>query len=150
EKAVRYLRRAGVRAAARSALPQARARLEHALRILDAMPDGRPELEEAFEIILALRPVFGLLNEPRLMLEHLRRAESVAERLQDDRRRGLIYAFIANAQSRLNEPDQALVTGERALEIADRLGDLRLRLLTTSYLVQAHHYRGEHRRAVEL
>ena len=50
----------------------------------------------------------------------------------------------------LGELDEALVTGTRALEIAGRLGDLRLRILTTTYLEQAHYYRGEYERVVEL
>ena len=43
-----------------------------------------------------------------------------------------------------------LVTGTRALEIAGRLGDAKLRILSTSYLEQAHYYRGEYERVVEL
>ncbi len=42
------------------------------------------------------------------------------------------------------------MTGARALEIAGRLGDLRLRILATSYLQNAHCYRGEYERVVEL
>ena len=50
----------------------------------------------------------------------------------------------------LGELDEALVTGTRALEIAGRLGDLRLRILTTTYLEQAHYFRGDYERVVEL
>ena len=42
------------------------------------------------------------------------------------------------------------MTGTRALEIAGRLGDLRLRILTTTYLEQAHYFRGEFERVIEL
>ena len=77
-------------------------------------------------------------------LERLREAEALAERLNDDRRRGRVCAFMTNAHSLLGELDEALVTGTRALEIAERLGDLRLRILTTTYLEQAHYYRGEY------
>jgi tetratricopeptide (TPR) repeat protein len=52
--------------------------------------------------------------------------------------------------SSLGELDKALVAGTRALEIAGRLGDLRLRLLATCYLEQAHWFRGEYERAIEL
>ena len=82
--------------------------------------------------------------------ERLREAEALAERLNDDRRRGRVCAFMTNIHSRLDEPDEALVTGARALEIAGRLGDLRLRILATTYLAQAHYYRGEYERVVEL
>ena len=57
---------------------------------------------------------------------------------------------MTNIHSQLGELDEALASGSRALEIAGRLGDLRLRILTTSFLEQAHYFRGEYERAVEL
>jgi len=84
------------------------------------------------------------------MLERLREAETIAEKLNDDRRRGRVCAFMTTAHSLLGELDAALVTGTRALEIAGRLGDLRLRILTTSHLEQAHYLRGEYERVIEL
>ena len=57
---------------------------------------------------------------------------------------------MTNLHSLLGELDEALASGSRALAIALRLGDLRLRLLTTTYLEQAHYYRGEYERVVEL
>src|SRR5439155_24409377 len=90
------------------------------------------------------------LGEGRQMLEHLREAEALAERLKDDRRRGLVCAFMTTVQSTLDELDEALVTGTRALEIADRFADLRLRILSTSCLEQTYYYRGEYENVVEL
>ena len=80
----------------------------------------------------------------------LREAEALAERLNDDRRRGRVCAFMTTAHNDLGELDEALVTGARALEIAGRLGDLRLRIVTTTYLEQAHYFRGDYERVVEL
>jgi predicted ATPase len=88
EKAVHYLRQAGGKAAARAALPDARARFEQALDILKALPESQAALEQAFEIRVELRPVLRQLGEGRQMLEHLREAEALAERLKDDCRRG--------------------------------------------------------------
>jgi tetratricopeptide (TPR) repeat protein len=90
------------------------------------------------------------LGEIRRVLGRLREAEALAERLSDDRRRGLVYAFGTSHHTTLGELDEALVTGTRALQIAERLGDLRLRILTTSYLEQAHYHRGDYERVVEL
>ena len=59
EKAVDYLRQAGNKAAARSALPDARAWFEQALRVLDALPEGQSTLEQGFEIRLELRHMLG-------------------------------------------------------------------------------------------
>jgi tetratricopeptide (TPR) repeat protein len=150
EKAVHYLRQAGLKAAGRSALREAVAWFEQALGILDAPQQREAALEQAFEIRLELRPVLSLLGEGRRTLEHLREAEAVAERLNDDYRRGRIYAFMTAAHSVLGELDEALVTGARAVEIAQRLGDLRLHIPTTTYLELAHYYRGEYARVVEL
>jgi tetratricopeptide (TPR) repeat protein len=150
EKAVPYLRQAGLRAAARSALPEARSWFEQALGVLAALPQSPALLEQGFEIRLELRPMLGQLGEYRRVLERLREAEALAETLTDDGRRGRVCAVMTNAHSQLGELDEALVTGTRALEIAGRLGDSRLRLLTTTYLEQAHYLRGEFERVVEL
>jgi predicted ATPase len=150
EKAVHYLRQAGNNAAARSALQDARAWFGQALGALDTLPESRSTLEEAFEIRLALRSVLAQLGELRRVLELLREAEALAERLNDDERRGRVCAFMTNIHARLDDPDAALVSGGRALQIAARVGGVRLRILATTYLVQAHFYRGEFARVVEL
>jgi tetratricopeptide (TPR) repeat protein len=150
EKAAHYLRQAGLRAAARSALRDARAWLEQALGVLAALPESASALEHAFEIRLELRPVLAQLGEIRPALERLREAAALAERLDDDQRRGRVCAFMCTAHNNLGELDDALAIGARALEIAARLGDLRLRIVTTTYLEQAHFFRGDYGRVVEL
>jgi class 3 adenylate cyclase/tetratricopeptide (TPR) repeat protein len=150
EKAVDYLRRAGAKAAARSALQDAKAWFEQALAVLETLPESASILEQAFDIHLELRPVLYQLGEPRRALEHLRKAEILAEQLNQDHRRAHVYAVMTSIYSGLGELDEALVTGTRALEIAASLGDLTLRILGTSFLGQAHYLRGEYRRVVEL
>ena len=136
EKAVHYLRQAGLKADARSAPREALAFFEQALSVLEALPESPSTVEQGFDIRLELRPVLSILGEGRRMLERLREAEALAERLNDDRRRGWVCAFLTNTHNNLGELDEALVTGTRALEIAGRLVDLRLHLVTTSYLEQ--------------
>jgi class 3 adenylate cyclase/tetratricopeptide (TPR) repeat protein len=150
ERAVPYLRQAGLKAAARSAPQDARGWFEQALGVLEALPESPSTLEQGFEIRLELRPVLVLFGEPRQNLERLREAETLAERLNDDRRRGQVCAFMTSVHSLLGQLDEALMTGTRALQIAGRLGDLRLRIPATTYLEQAHYWRGEYERAVEL
>ena len=150
EKAVHYLRQAGLKAAGRSALPDGRGWFEQALDVLGALPESRSNLEQGYEIRLDLRPVLLQLSEGRRALERLREAQALAEQLTDDGRQGHVYAFMTVFHSLLGELDEALTTGTRALEIAGRLGDLRLRILATSFLAQAHYYRGEYERVVEL
>ena len=59
EKAVHYLRQAGLKAAARSALPDARVWFEQALGVLETLPESQSTLEQAFDIRLELRPVLS-------------------------------------------------------------------------------------------
>src|SRR5262245_21645581 len=150
DKAVQYLRQAGHKAAARSALQDAQAWFEQALSVLDVLPENQATLEQGVEIRIELRPVQNLLGEVRRSLERLREAETLAAKLNDDRRRGRVYAFMTTTLSHLGELDEALVAGTQALEIAGRLGDLKLRLLTTIYLEQAHYHRCDYERVVEL
>jgi tetratricopeptide (TPR) repeat protein len=107
-------------------------------------------LAHAFEIRLELRPVLNLLGEVRPALERVREAAALADRLNDDRLRGETCAIVTNLHSLLGEMDEALVTGTRGLEIADQRGDVRLRVLATTYLGQAHYFRGDYERVVEL
>jgi class 3 adenylate cyclase/tetratricopeptide (TPR) repeat protein len=150
EKAVPYLRQAGSRAAARSALQDARAWYEQALGALEALPVNQFTLEQGFEIRLELRAVLTQLAQLRLALERLREAEALSERLNDDHRRARVCSVLMTLHTLLGELDEAVATGTRALEMAGRLGDLRLRIPTTSYLEQAQYYRGEYKRVVEL
>jgi tetratricopeptide (TPR) repeat protein len=150
ERAVHYLRQAGLKAGSRSALQDARSWFEQALGALEALPEEPPTLEQGYEIRLELRPVLMQLGEVRCALERLREAGTLAERLDDDQRRGQVCALMTNIHSQLGELDEALVTGTRAPEIARRLGDLKLRILSTTYLGQAHYVRGEYEGVLEL
>jgi class 3 adenylate cyclase/tetratricopeptide (TPR) repeat protein len=150
EKSAQYLRQAGAKAAARSAIADARARYEQALEVLKSLPESDATIEQAFEIRLELRPVLRQLGEVRQMLAHLREAEALAERLKDDRRRGRVCSLMTTVLSTLNELDEALLTGTRALEIARRSGDTRLGFVTTGCLEQAFYYRGEYEHVVEI
>jgi class 3 adenylate cyclase/tetratricopeptide (TPR) repeat protein len=150
EKAVHYLREAGLKAAARSALSDSRAWLEQALGVLDAMPSDQTTLEHACDIRLELRPVLNQLGEVRQALERLREAGRFSERLNDDRRQSRVSAFISNSRAILGELDEALVSGTRALEIARRLGELSLLIPARTSLEQTHYYRGDYERVVKL
>jgi tetratricopeptide (TPR) repeat protein len=150
EKAVHYLRQAGLKATARSALQDARAAFEQALGVLEVLPERPFTLEQAFDIRLEMRTVLNQLGEVRRMRDRLRETEAVAERLNDDRRRGQVCAFMTNVQLQLGEFDEALASGTRALVMARARGDLELCILTTSYLEQVQYPRGEYEQVVEL
>ena len=150
EKAVDYLRQAGVKAGSRSALPDARAWFEQALGVLEVLPESRSTLEQALEVRLELPQVLTLLGEARRALERLQEAEALAERANEDLQRGRVCALMTNIHLVLGELDEALMAGARALQIADRFGDLRLRMQAQGHLEFAYYCRGEYERAIEL
>src|SRR5713226_10151767 len=59
EKAVYYLRQAGVKAAARAAPQEARVWFEQALSVLEGLPESPSTLEQAFEILHELWPALA-------------------------------------------------------------------------------------------
>ena len=150
DKAVQYLRQAGNKAAARSALQDARAWFEQALDTLGVLPDSQSVLEQAFEIRFELRPVLALLGEVKRALERLREAEILAERLNDDRRRGRACALMTVIHYQVGELDEAQASGTRALAISRMLRDVDLHIASTSFLASVYSLRGEYEQAVEL
>ena len=150
EKAVSYLRQAALKSVERSALPDAKAWFEQALSVLQALPESQPMLRLAFEIRLELRPVLMQLSEARQMVERLREAEILADRLSDDQLRVRAGSFLTSIQAMIGELDKSLVTGIRALEIARSLKDWKLNMPATISLGQVHYLRGDYGRTAEL
>lgn len=150
EKAVSYLFQSGVKSARHSAPRNAQSLFEQALTQLEAIPDGRHKLEQAFELRLELRAVLSNLGETRMSLERLREAEVLAETLNDQRRRGLVCGLLVTNSCVRGELDEALANGNRGLTIAGRIDDKPLRIQIETGLIFAHYYRGEYERVIEL
>jgi DNA-binding SARP family transcriptional activator len=150
EKAVPYLRQAGLRAAARSAPQDARAWFEQALAVIETLRASPSTMEHGFDIRVELRPVLNQLGEFRQGLERMRQAEALAELLNDDRRRGQVCAHLMDGLMKLDEFDEARMCGIRALAIARGQGDVDLRILGTGYLEQLHYLLAEYERVIEL
>ena len=150
EKAVHYLRQAGLKAAARSALGDAEFAFERALAVLDKLPETRTRLEAACDIRFELGAVLGPLGKIGRMLELLGEAKQSAETLNDELRLGHAWSFMMRIHAQRMDLDDALVAGTRALEIADRCGNLDLRVAAISALESVHFHRGEFERVVQL
>jgi class 3 adenylate cyclase/tetratricopeptide (TPR) repeat protein len=149
EKAVSYLRQAGLRAGARSARQDSVAWFDSALSVLDSLPESPVVLEQAFDIRLELRHMLVQLGDLQGGLKRLREAAKLAQRSNNDHWKSQVGAYMTNMHLMVGELDEALEAGARALEIAERLGDLRLRILATSYLGSTHFHRGEYQRTIE-
>src|SRR4030095_9526333 len=150
KKAAHYLRRAGLKAAARSALPEARGWFEQALDTIRTLPESQPTLEAAFEVRLELRAVLIQLGEGRRALQLMREAEVWAKRLRDERRQSRVYAVLANTHTLLGDVDEGVAAGIRAWTIACAVGDLESQIQSRLCLQQAHYFQGDCARVAEL
>ncbi len=142
EKAVAYLRQAGLRAMAQAAYREAVAHLEQALGALRRLPEARQTTELTINILIDLRNALEPLDWGR-MEEPLHEAEMLARALGDQHHLARIATFMADQCWTTGKYDAAVRFGQEALSIARTLGDRAIEVAATSYLGLTHLARGE-------
>ena len=149
DKALAYGRQAGTKPCTRSAYREAVACYEQALEALEHLPDSRATTEQAIDLRLGLRTALNALGEATArMLDHLRRAETLAQTLGDPLRLGRVYADMSNNCWVEGDVDRALVYGQRALALAATLGHVGLQAQAHLGLGRASYDVGDYPRAV--
>jgi class 3 adenylate cyclase/tetratricopeptide (TPR) repeat protein len=118
DKALTYSRQAGEKAMARSAHREAVAYFEQALSILQHLPETRDTREQAIDLWLALRSALQPSGDFGRILAVLRKAEALAETLDDPRRLGQISGFLSVHFYFRGAYDQAIASGQRILALA--------------------------------
>ncbi len=143
EKAVAYLREAGLRAMARAANREAIVHLEQALGALRHLPETRETTELTIDIHFDLRNALLPLGDRARMGEHLLEAEALARTLGDQHRLGRIATFMVFRCLVSGDYDKAVRFGQEALSIGRTLGDRSIEVVATSFLGMTHAARGE-------
>ncbi|PYN40335.1 MAG: hypothetical protein DME00_34690, partial [Candidatus Rokuibacteriota bacterium] len=143
EKAVAYLRQAGLRAMARAANREAVAHLEQALGGLRHLPETRETTELTIDIRIDLRNALHPLGDQARMGDHLHEAEGLAKTLGDQRRLARIDTFLVIQCLVAGDYDEAVRFGREALSIARTLGDRSIEVVATTFLGHTHAARGE-------
>jgi tetratricopeptide (TPR) repeat protein len=138
EKAVAYLRQAGLRAMARAANREAVAHLEQALGALRHLPERRETTELTIDIRLDLRTALLPLADRARMGEHLHETEVLARTLGDQHRLARIATFMVNQCLVTGDYAEAVRFGQEALSIARTLGDRSIEVVATANLGQTH------------
>jgi class 3 adenylate cyclase/tetratricopeptide (TPR) repeat protein len=150
DRAVAYLRHAGVRAFSRAANREAVTGFERALQALGHLPDTRDRTEQAIDLRFDLRSALLPLAEFSRILGYLREAEALASELGDQRRAGLLSVYMTGHYYLLGDYDHALQFGDRALSEAEALEDFNLAVAAHAYQGQVHYVRGDFHRAAVL
>ncbi len=148
DKAVRYLRRAGLKASGQSAHRQAVSFFEQGLTALGHLPETREILEVGVDLRFDLRNALFALGELQRILDYLHEATTLAEALGDQRRLGWVAAYLTHYFWRVGEHARAIDSGLRALAIADKLGDFALQT-TNVNLGLAYYALGDYGRATQ-
>jgi class 3 adenylate cyclase/tetratricopeptide (TPR) repeat protein len=150
DKALSYCRQAGHKGVARSANREAAVFFEQALAALEHLPEMRDTLEQAIDLRLDLRQALLPLGEFEQILSHLRKAETIAETLNDQRRLARTLSWLAYSYGfTLGDTERAIETGQRALAIGRALEDAPLQVVATLYVAISHRERGDYRPAID-
>jgi class 3 adenylate cyclase/tetratricopeptide (TPR) repeat protein len=126
EKAARYLRQAGEKAAARSAYREAVARFEQALAALAHLPETRERLGQAIDLRFLLYSSLNPLAEFEKLGGHLRDADTLARTLADQRRLGWVSVYMAYFLWVTGRSAEARAAAQSAQAIAETLGEVPL------------------------
>ena len=149
DKALAYLRQAGVKAFGRSANREAVAAYEQALAALAHLPETRETMEQGIDVRLALRNALWPLGRFEPGFAHLQDAERLATTLDDRRRLGWIAAYLSEHTRQTGHAADAPPFAERALTIARGVDDLQLAVAANYYLGSAYFVAGDYRRVDE-
>jgi transcriptional regulator with AAA-type ATPase domain/tetratricopeptide (TPR) repeat protein len=144
-KAVRYLRRAGARAFARSANREAVGCFEQALDALRHLPEMPDTLREGVDIRFELRNALFPLTELERIRECLDEAERLARRLDDRRRLGWVAAYQSSHLWMVGRAGEMLGVAHTLKDTAEALEDFALQIAANAYLGAACLATGDYR-----
>jgi predicted ATPase len=150
EQAVVYWRQAGQQALERSANQEAVAHFEHALAVLQQLPETEPTAEQRLNIRLALRMALQALGKQEELLANLLEAEKLAQILGDAQRLGQLYGYMTNYYTWRGDFVRAVATGQQALTLAQAAEHADAQVAAKFNLSLAHYCLGNYPQAMAL
>jgi class 3 adenylate cyclase/tetratricopeptide (TPR) repeat protein len=147
EKAVTYLRQAGLRAMALGANQETVTHLEQAVVAVRHLPKAWDTTALTIDIHIDIRNALDPIGDWVRMANHLHEAELLARALGDQHRLGRIANFMVPQRLAAGDFDAAVRFGQEALSVARTLGDRALEVQATHLLGRTHLARGELRDA---
>jgi tetratricopeptide (TPR) repeat protein len=145
-KAVTYLRQAGAKSLERSASREALALFEQALVALERLPESRETIEQAIDIRLDLRRTLVPLAERARILDHMQKAESLAQAIGDQRRLSWVAYGLAHYHYLSHDQEQTVEVGQRALAFGGGV-DVAHVVAVNHLLGHSLHMTGDYRQA---
>ena len=150
DKAAAYWTKAGRLSLERSAMVEATAQLERALRLLADLPETTERKKQEIDLRLMLFQAYLTLGEIGRMTDTLTVAVETARALGDERRLALATAQLATAQWMQGDHIAAAGSARFVLERAERSNDLPLQIFGRYTLANAQHGQGRLKEAISL
>ena len=150
EKAVGYLKEAGLKAISRSGFGDAVTCFERALEALQHLPETQETLRHTIDLRFDFRNAFFLMGAFDQALSHLEAAKAPAEALGDKTRLGQLYNFMTAHWNLTGESSRAIPLAEQAANLTLGPGERDLHVVAHYYLGIACHNTGNYARAVEV
>jgi tetratricopeptide (TPR) repeat protein len=119
DKALDYLELANRKAIRVSAMAEAKVQFEHAMQLLDRMPDTRGNRYRRISLLVDQHMVYVLLFQLADYLELLKRYESLAKELGDLGLLATLYKGAGDSHSYLGDSAMALEALHRSVEAAE-------------------------------
>ena len=149
EKAVTYLRQAGLKAHGRFANREAVGLFDQALVALKRLPESTTATELGIDIRLELRSALYPLGEFDRILTCLQEAQALAIAVGDQGREGWVSLQWGDALRQSGRIEEACPLIERAQVLGQACGDVPLEMAANQYLGLARYAAGDFRRSVE-
>jgi predicted ATPase/class 3 adenylate cyclase len=138
EKAIAYLRRAGERAAVQHANDEA---ADYLSRALDLMPEE--EIADRYALLLAREKTYDLQGKREAQFQDLTALETLANGLDDDRRRAEVALRHAHYATRIGEYAEAIPQTRLAIRLGQAAQDVIIEAAGYREWARALSYQGE-------
>jgi predicted ATPase/class 3 adenylate cyclase len=150
DKAVSFMKEAGVRAVSQSSYRNAMLRFEQALEALEHLPQSRDSLAAAVDLRVEIRNALFILGEFGRGLPYLEAAKNAAVALNDHSRLGKIFQLMTAHWNLEGNTERAIASGREALRHATESEHIDLQISARYFLGAAHHSIGRYKDAADV
>jgi tetratricopeptide (TPR) repeat protein len=150
EKAVEYLDLANQKAAKASAMEDAKAYFDEAMKLLDSLPETSSNITRRISLLAKQWEVLGLLLKQREYYDLLTRFESEASVLNKPGLVGAFHTALGVCEWSFASFDKAIQRLTKAAELCEAGGNDEDAALAYSFLAWSHLFRGDPEKAIAL
>jgi tetratricopeptide (TPR) repeat protein len=149
DKAVVYLKDAGIKAISRSGFRQAVDYFEQALGVLRHLPESRDTLRHAVDLRIEMRHALFFLGDFGQALKYLQEAHALAATLNDEGRLGQVFNLITAHWNLTGNSQEAIASANQAIQHTGAQEHLDLHIVAHYFLGVAHHNVGQYQAAID-